>query len=47
MLASPSQIIGRDKDLESLHQLVDAVPKAPVTLVIEGEAGIGRTALWK
>jgi hypothetical protein len=46
MLASASQVIGRDEELDSLRRFLDAVPEAPVALVIEGEAGIGKTALW-
>ena len=43
---SASQVIGRDEELESLRRFLDAVPEAPVALVIEGEAGVGKTALW-
>ncbi len=47
MLASASQIIGRDNELGSVRQFLDAVTKAPAALLIEGDAGIGKTALWK
>lgn len=47
MPASASQVIGRDRELESLRQFLDAVPEGPVALLIEGEAGIGKTALWR
>jgi DNA-binding CsgD family transcriptional regulator len=43
---SASQVIGRDEELDSLRRFLDDVPEAPVALVIEGEAGIGKTALW-
>src|SRR5207247_3328043 len=33
--------------LGSVRQFLDAVPDAPVAILIEGEAGIGKTALWK
>lgn len=47
MPASASKVIGRDRELESLRQFLDAVPEGPVALLIEGEAGIGKTALWR
>jgi predicted ATPase len=47
MFASASQIIGRDRELNSIYQFLDAVPGEPVALLIEGEAGIGKTALWQ
>jgi AAA ATPase-like protein len=47
MPASASPVIGRDRELESLRQFLDAVPEGPVALLIEGEAGIGKTALWR
>jgi hypothetical protein len=47
MPASASQVIGRDRELESLRQFLDAVPAGPVAFLIEGEAGIGKTALWR
>jgi DNA-binding CsgD family transcriptional regulator len=47
MFASASQIIGRDRELNSIYQFLDAVPGEPVALLIEGEVGIGKTALWQ
>ena len=39
-------IIGRDAELNALERFLDAVPHGPAVLVIEGEAGIGKTVLW-
>jgi predicted ATPase len=47
MFASASQIIARDRELDSIYQFLDAVPGGPVALLIEGEVGIGKTALWQ
>jgi len=47
MSASASEIIGRDKELGSVRQFLDAVATAPAGILIEGEAGIGKTALWR
>jgi DNA-binding CsgD family transcriptional regulator len=47
MSASASQVIGRSKEFDSLRQFLDAVVEGPAAFLIEGEAGIGKTALWK
>jgi predicted ATPase len=38
-------IIGRRSELQMLARLVEAVPAGGQALLIEGEAGIGKTAL--
>ena len=38
--------IGRGSELGSIARFLDAVPTGPSALVIEGEAGIGKTTLW-
>jgi DNA-binding CsgD family transcriptional regulator len=40
------ELVGREDELASLD-ILDALPTGPVAVVIEGEAGIGKTALWK
>jgi DNA-binding CsgD family transcriptional regulator len=40
------ELVGREGELASL-EVLDALPSGPVAVVIEGEAGIGKTALWK
>jgi DNA-binding CsgD family transcriptional regulator len=39
-------IIGRDDELASVHAFVDGVWEGPSALVLEGEAGIGKSTLW-
>jgi DNA-binding CsgD family transcriptional regulator len=41
------ELIGRDSELESAERFVDAVPDGSGALVIEGEAGAGKTSLWE
>jgi DNA-binding CsgD family transcriptional regulator len=41
-----SEIVGREEELASVFSLVDGVREGPVSLVLEGEAGIGKTILW-
>jgi DNA-binding CsgD family transcriptional regulator len=40
-------IIGRDHELEELGGLVGALASGPKVLLIEGEAGIGKTTIWE
>ncbi len=40
-------IIGRDHELEELGGLVGALESGPKVLLIEGEAGIGKTTIWE
>jgi AAA ATPase domain len=40
-------IIGRRTELEALARFVEAVPAGGRALLIEGDAGIGKTALWQ
>src|SRR3954453_18272481 len=42
-----SVIVGRDEPLVVLERFVGGVAAAPATLVIEGEAGIGKTTVWQ
>ena len=39
-------IVGREAELEAVEQFLDGVPSGPLALLVEGEAGIGKTALW-
>jgi DNA-binding CsgD family transcriptional regulator len=41
-----SEIVGRDEELASLHVFIDGVRGEPAALVLEGEAGIGKSTLW-
>lgn len=41
------RIIGRPEELQALARFVDAVPVGGHALLLEGDAGIGKTALWQ
>jgi DNA-binding CsgD family transcriptional regulator len=41
------EIIGREEELSSLQAYVDRARRGPATLVLEGEAGIGKSTLWE
>jgi DNA-binding CsgD family transcriptional regulator len=40
-------VSGRDSELAALRGFVDSVPDAAAALVLEGEAGMGKTTLWR
>jgi DNA-binding CsgD family transcriptional regulator len=40
------EIVGRDEELRSLSTFLDRTTEGPATLVLEGEAGIGKSTLW-
>jgi DNA-binding CsgD family transcriptional regulator len=40
-------IVGREAELEAVERFLDGVPSGPLALLVEGEAGIGKTALWQ
>jgi DNA-binding CsgD family transcriptional regulator len=40
-------IAGRDAELASLREFVESVSGGAVALVLEGEAGMGKTTLWR
>lgn len=44
---SAHPVVGRDAELRSLGDFVDQIPLGPTALVIEGEPGSGKTALWQ
>jgi len=44
---SEIEVVGRDAELAVVHGFLDAVDRLPRVLVIEGEAGIGKTTLWR
>jgi DNA-binding CsgD family transcriptional regulator len=41
------EIVGREAELESIGSWCDAVPAGARSLVLEGEAGIGKSTLWR
>jgi DNA-binding CsgD family transcriptional regulator len=40
-----AQLFGRDRDLDAVISTVDAAANGPASLLLQGEAGIGKTAL--
>src|SRR5947209_8187812 len=46
---SPSRpaVIGRESELNCLHAFLDGVRNGPKVLLVEGEAGAGKTTLWE
>lgn len=47
MEAARGEIVGRERELAALAGFVDEAPRRPRALVLEGEAGIGKTTLWR
>jgi DNA-binding CsgD family transcriptional regulator len=41
-----SKVVGRDPELASLREFVGSVAEGAAALVLEGEAGMGKTTLW-
>jgi len=41
-----SEIIGREAELALLHSFIGEADREPASLVLEGEAGIGKSTLW-
>lgn len=41
------EVVGRDEELDEIERFVADAQRGPAALVLAGEAGIGKTALWK
>jgi DNA-binding CsgD family transcriptional regulator len=41
------EIVGREEELSSVQAFVDHARRGPAMLVLEGEAGIGKSTLWE
>jgi DNA-binding CsgD family transcriptional regulator len=41
-----ADIVGREVELASIHAFLERPAEGPVALVLEGEAGIGKSTLW-
>ena len=39
-------VVGREGELATVTAFLDALPSGPTGLLLEGEAGIGKTTLW-
>jgi ATP/maltotriose-dependent transcriptional regulator MalT len=44
---STDTVVGREEELAATRRFLDAVPEGPAAMVIEGEAGIGKTTVWR
>ena len=42
-----SVVLGRDEELQVVGRFLDSLAVGPAACVFEGEAGIGKTALWR
>ena len=40
-------VLGREKELQAVGRFLDSLTEGPSACVFEGEAGIGKTALWR
>src|SRR5437868_573652 len=40
-------VIGRDSEQQRLSRFLEALPQGSAGCVLEGEAGVGKTALWR
>ena len=40
-------VIGREPELEILDRFLDSIPAEPAVLLFSGDAGIGKTTVWK
>jgi DNA-binding CsgD family transcriptional regulator len=43
----PSRIFGRDQEFVQLAAFMDAIPGGPRALLLEGQAGVGKTTVWR
>jgi DNA-binding CsgD family transcriptional regulator len=43
----PQDIIGRDAELDAVERFLSAVGERPAALLLEGEAGVGKTTVWR
>jgi DNA-binding CsgD family transcriptional regulator len=43
----PPEIIGREPELERIERFLDRLEEGPAALVLEGQAGAGKTTLWR
>jgi Cdc6-like AAA superfamily ATPase len=39
--------VGRDEELAAIEEFLVSVSDGPGALVLEGEAGVGKTVLWR
>ena len=42
----PFEVVGREEELASVRAFADEAEEGSAALVLEGEAGIGKSTLW-
>ncbi len=42
-----ADVVGREPELETLDRFLDSIPAGPAALLLSGEAGIGKTTVWR
>ncbi len=47
MPGTSSHVLGRERELVDVVGFIDRIPDGPTGLLLEGEAGIGKTTLWR
>ncbi len=47
MDSSDRDVVGREEEIAALTDFLDGPPSLPGVLLLEGEAGIGKTTLWR
>ena len=45
-MAKTVEVVGRDRELATVTAFLDALASGPSGLLLEGEAGIGKTTVW-
>jgi DNA-binding CsgD family transcriptional regulator/tetratricopeptide (TPR) repeat protein len=45
-MAAESEVVGREQELAAIDAFLDGALAGPAVLLVEGEAGIGKTTLW-
>jgi predicted ATPase len=46
-VSGPATVVGRDREQAAVADFLDSLPLGPSSLLLEGEAGIGKTTLWE
>ncbi|HEY7282039.1 MAG TPA: AAA family ATPase, partial [Actinomycetota bacterium] len=47
MVEGRDDVFGRDAELSVVSEILDEVPQGPIALLLTGEAGFGKTTLWR
>src|SRR6266566_2758002 len=42
-----TEVVGREEELGALERFIDDIERLPAGLILEGEAGVGKTTLWR